>query len=772
LNKRRSYYYKLFSFTFILCLIPVFIIGLYSYVQSTESMKSQVNESNVQYLKHMQGNVEQSLKTIDSNLNQLIQSTLIQDALYQSLTFREFQTYFSIKKHLGNIQTMGNLVSDAAVINFRENWMINNERLYEFNKFHKKEAMLELVQLPYETNWVLQKSSQLGSTTTELLDCEYTTLLVKKMPVRSSDVRGLAIAFVPSCSLSMLIDTGSSAQDVTIVNREGLIIAQQNISAIANSVEEAGLLDAVAMASMVDKSGQLETEIDSKRYMLTYVRSDYNGWLYVLKTDIGLVTQQSRSIGWATLLMCLSIAGLSLVFVWIGTRKMYHPIKRILGGIPVFQPEHPSRKHNEFQIIKEYIENISVSNINMQKELHQNTEQLRSHFLTQLIRGKLPMDDIEEKLRLYGYDHAVSSWESFMILAMQIDIVDGKRFLSEDSDLLLFAIQNIVEESIPPANRLKPVLLDETLVILVGLTQQDSESNGKRAILQMSETIQTNILKHLYLNVSIGISLPFWNMSQSARAYQESKEALTHRLKFGEGIIVHYENINLGKHTYIYPIPQQIETELIDAIKLADEDRANELLERWLSEVFKNDRNPHDYQILLMRLFNELLIVIQESGINPIPLYDEVSSMYEELLRLYVPSEIEKWLKYRIMGPLLQAFRDREDSRYRSLSEEMIDMIQRYYDTPLTLEECASKLHYNAFYLSKVFKKETQMSFSDYLVMYRFKMARKWLIETDMPIKEIAERLQYNNSQNFIRSFRRQDGMTPGQYRTKYGSVH
>lgn len=44
-------------------------------------------------------------------------------------------------------------------------------------------------------------------------------------------------------------------------------------------------------------------------------------------------------------------------------------------------------------------------------------------------------------------------------------------------------------------------------------------------------------------------------------------------------------------------------------------------------------------------------------------------------------------------------------------------------------------------------------------------MAKKWLKESDMKIVEIAERLQYNNSANFIRSFRKMVDMTPGQYR-------
>jgi len=117
---------------------------------------------------------------------------------------------------------------------------------------------------------------------------------------------------------------------------------------------------------------------------------------------------------------------------------------------------------------------------------------------------------------------------------------------------------------------------------------------------------------------------------------------------------------------------------------------------------------------------------------------------------------------------MIRIFRDRQNEQYHNVSEKIIDLIQRRYDTDLTLEECAELLHYNANYLSGVFRKETNCSFTEYLTMYRFKMAKRWLAETDMPIKDVSARLRYNNPQNFIRSFRKQEGMTPGQYRSAY----
>ncbi|MNN74722.1 DNA-binding transcriptional regulator AraC [compost metagenome] len=49
-------------------------------------------------------------------------------------------------------------------------------------------------------------------------------------------------------------------------------------------------------------------------------------------------------------------------------------------------------------------------------------------------------------------------------------------------------------------------------------------------------------------------------------------------------------------------------------------------------------------------------------------------------------------------------------------------------------------------------------------------MAKKWLTETDMTITEMAEKLKYTNPTNFIRYFRKIEGITPGQYRELNGS--
>lgn len=108
----------------------------------------------------------------------------------------------------------------------------------------------------------------------------------------------------------------------------------------------------------------------------------------------------------------------------------------------------------------------------------------------------------------------------------------------------------------------------------------------------------------------------------------------------------------------------------------------------------------------------------------------------------------------------------------RKISDQMAEIIRKEFDTPLSLDAVAKRLHYNSNYLSGMFNKEMNMTFSEYLADCRLAAARRWLLETPLPVKDIARRLQYNNPQNFIRSFRKAQGVTPGEYRLRYGYAH
>jgi YesN/AraC family two-component response regulator len=119
----------------------------------------------------------------------------------------------------------------------------------------------------------------------------------------------------------------------------------------------------------------------------------------------------------------------------------------------------------------------------------------------------------------------------------------------------------------------------------------------------------------------------------------------------------------------------------------------------------------------------------------------------------------------RVIDPIMQLIQEKTDQEYKKISDEMILLINQETDSEITLESLGTKLNYSPAYLSQVFRKEKGISFTVYLTTNRVNIAKKWLFETDLSVNQIAQNLNFTNSQNFIRSFKRDVGMTPGKYR-------
>ena len=71
----------------------------------------------------------------------------------------------------------------------------------------------------------------------------------------------------------------------------------------------------------------------------------------------------------------------------------------------------------------------------------------------------------------------------------------------------------------------------------------------------------------------------------------------------------------------------------------------------------------------------------------------------------------------------------------------------------------------NPSYISRVFKKATGKNFVDYLTYRRIEKSKELLKSSDLKVKDIAEQVGYNNSYYFIKIFRENTGITPGEYK-------
>lgn len=112
---------------------------------------------------------------------------------------------------------------------------------------------------------------------------------------------------------------------------------------------------------------------------------------------------------------------------------------------------------------------------------------------------------------------------------------------------------------------------------------------------------------------------------------------------------------------------------------------------------------------------------------------------------------------------------DRFDSSQKPTVEQKIkNYILCNLDRNITREEIAKHVYLTPEYVSKLFRKETGLRLSDYVVQAKIEAAKQMLSSPEVPISTIASRLGYNNFSHFTKQFREQVGVTPSAYRREH----
>ena len=100
--------------------------------------------------------------------------------------------------------------------------------------------------------------------------------------------------------------------------------------------------------------------------------------------------------------------------------------------------------------------------------------------------------------------------------------------------------------------------------------------------------------------------------------------------------------------------------------------------------------------------------------------------------------------------------------------EIMLAIIDKEYMNPnLNVDEVASRLGLSTNYVRILFKETTNSSLSEYLNQVRFEKAKNILLETDIPVKKVCEKIGICNVNYFYTAFKKYSGFTPTQFRQK-----
>lgn len=105
----------------------------------------------------------------------------------------------------------------------------------------------------------------------------------------------------------------------------------------------------------------------------------------------------------------------------------------------------------------------------------------------------------------------------------------------------------------------------------------------------------------------------------------------------------------------------------------------------------------------------------------------------------------------------------------QSVAAPISAYIAEHYAQDIHLDEIADILGFSSGHCARLFRKSFGVTFVDYLTSYRVERAKELLLQSRLPIDQIAYAVGFNSYSYFSTCFKRLSGVSPGSYRSKAG---
>lgn len=217
------------------------------------------------------------------------------------------------------------------------------------------------------------------------------------------------------------------------------------------------------------------------------------------------------------------------------------------------------------------------------------------------------------------------------------------------------------------------------------------------------------------------------------------------------------------------PYPFETEQALLRAVRQTNKPEAQRLLNELFGYIFFSVGS--DFSQAKSRIY-ELLVLISrsaiEAGADPTQTLSLSHQYLNDLPGLKDVDSLCLWLT-KVMGTLMDSVFEYLDARHANVIHQSIQYLNTHYSEHMTLEDMARKVYLSPSYFSRIFKKETGISFSSYLNRVRIEHSKELLRHQNLRLTDIALLSGFEDQSYFTKVFKKITGTTPLHYRESKG---
>ena len=589
-------------------------------------------------------------------------------------------------------------------------------------------------------------------------------LFTKPLPV-GEQPNGLLIGLIDVQNILQLFDSVSAEEPryLYIFHSDGtLLLSNDNDGVFADKISA----DHPSGSEIIHFGGDqyLATIVKSTTYDLTYIA-------IVPNTAMVQSVNSMRSYFFITLGVCILVG---VVVALILSRQSYRPIRAMVDEMfKIGSADNSLDLSADYDSILKALSTIANRNIDMENRLEQHLPGARLNLTTGLISGRFINDPPKFDQALKNAKVKFSVGSSFVAAAVHIDNYSG--FSSEDNSndlsLIEFSIINILTELLENKGELLSMLSGSTIDLIVCLSKPAGEDFGK--VLQTTLTnLQSFMFERMNIELSIGIGTAADGIANIPRSHANAQIALSQRYLRGNGTFAVYDTLGRSANcSYYYPIDR--ERQVINLIKNGDFDMVRLLLSELLQENLVERKLP--IAVLRFFLYNIVGSVIKVFDDMGLSINHKLGERTMNIISdEHTTDETIEQLFETLLGiikDLCDYVNETRESSNIHLKKQILEFLaQNYHDSNLSLFSIADHFSVSGSYLSRYFKDQTGINFSDYISEIRIAKAKELLADKKFSIVDVAASVGYNSANSFIRTFKRYELITPGQYREKLGN--
>ncbi|QHW33692.1 response regulator [Paenibacillus rhizovicinus] len=384
---------------------------------------------------------------------------------------------------------------------------------------------------------------------------------------------------------------------------------------------------------------------------------------------------------------------------------------------------------------------------------------LRVDFLRDWVNGKFADDEIDDHVRQLSL--ALEAGRRYCVVAAEVDPLLRAEASSgkEDLPLLQFSLFSIASEWLRSAQcEVFQAYNGTTVLIFKGAAGEKDRDLLQRTNQSVKKLVSS---AHEYLKVttsSAGIGLAVGRESVAV-SYMQARKALQERAVLGHEIVISYHEH--PKEPRAFEFQRDLEKRVLIALETSDKTEAAARITSIVGDQVASLDTLRNFQEYMLFLQSLLTRIIHAQGWSVLDVLGDDTMELQTPEAVQTRQQMREWSGRMIDKIIGYAEAERKSGTHR-LIRNVHAMIEASMDQDVTLHTVADRLYINSSYLSRLFKKETGRSFSDYVLEQKMNKARE-LLQTGLKVSDAARMTGYMDASYFIKLFRKFWGVTPGE---------